>query len=95
MCELDLRPPESHALPTPRFQLPGARAGEHFARQRVMQTLGVEIARLEPGEIELAMPYDLAYTQQHGFMHAGIITTALDTACGYAAFRSCPRTLRS
>jgi uncharacterized protein (TIGR00369 family) len=61
-----------------------------FARQRVMQTLGVEIARLEPGEIELAMPYDLAYTQQHGFMHAGIITTALDTACGYAAFSLMP-----
>jgi uncharacterized protein (TIGR00369 family) len=61
-----------------------------FARQRVMQTLGVEIARLEAGEIELAMPYDLAYTQQHGFMHAGIITTALDTACGYAAFSLMP-----
>ena len=32
------------------------------------------------------MPFDEAYTQQHGFVHAGIITTALDTACGYAAF---------
>jgi uncharacterized protein (TIGR00369 family) len=61
-----------------------------FARQRVMQTLGVEIARLEPGEIELAMPYALAYTQQHGFTHAGIITTALDSACGYAAFSLMP-----
>jgi len=55
-----------------------------------MGTLGVEILRLDPGEIELAMPYNCAYTQQHGFMHAGIITTALDSACGYAAFSLMP-----
>ena len=61
-----------------------------FARQRAMQTLGVSIRRLAPGEIELEMPYDLAYTQQHGFMHAGIVTTALDSACGYAAFSLMP-----
>jgi uncharacterized protein (TIGR00369 family) len=61
-----------------------------FARQPAMQTLGVAIARLAPGEIELTMPYELAYTQQHGFIHAGIITTALDSACGYAAFSLMP-----
>ena len=61
-----------------------------FARQQVMQTLGIEIARLEPGEIELTMPYDRAYTQQHGFVHAGIVATALDSACGYAAFSLMP-----
>lgn len=61
-----------------------------FARQRTMATLGVTIARLEPGEIELAMRYDQAYTQQHGFMHAGIMATALDSACGYAAFSLMP-----
>src|SRR5579863_4900183 len=61
-----------------------------FARQQVMQTLGIQIARLEPGEIELTMPYALAYTQQHRFVHAGIITTALDSACGYAAFSLMP-----
>src|SRR6202023_26123 len=66
------------------------RVRSSFARQRVMQTLGVEIVRLAPGEIELAMPYDAAYAQQHGFMHAGIITTALDSACGYAAFSLMP-----
>jgi uncharacterized protein (TIGR00369 family) len=55
-----------------------------------MRTLAVEIVRLHPGEIELAMPYDRAFTQQHGFMHAGIITTALDSACGYAAFSLMP-----
>jgi uncharacterized protein (TIGR00369 family) len=55
-----------------------------------MATLGIEIADLKPGEIELRMPYAVAYTQQHGFVHAGIITTALDTACGYAAFSLMP-----
>ena len=61
-----------------------------FARQRVMQTLGIKIERLAPGEIDLAMPYDAAYTQQHGFIHAGILSTALDSACGYAAFSLMP-----
>ena len=61
-----------------------------FARQRVMATLGIEIVHLEPGEIHLTMLPDPAFTQQHGFMHAGIITTALDSACGYAAFTLMP-----
>jgi uncharacterized protein (TIGR00369 family) len=61
-----------------------------FARQRVMQTLGISMTRLEPGDIELTMPYDAAYTQQHGFIHAGIISAALDSACGYAAFSLMP-----
>jgi uncharacterized protein (TIGR00369 family) len=61
-----------------------------FARQPAMQTLGVAIARLAPGEIELTMPYAQTYTQQHGFMHAGIMATALDSACGYAAFSLMP-----
>ena len=55
-----------------------------------MRTLGIEIVRLEPGEIELTMPFNPAYTQQHGFMHAGIMTAALDSACGYAAFSLMP-----
>jgi uncharacterized protein (TIGR00369 family) len=67
-----------------------ARVRTSFARQTAMATLGIEIADLKPGEIELRMPYAVAYTQQHGFVHAGIITTALDTACGYAAFSLMP-----
>jgi uncharacterized protein (TIGR00369 family) len=61
-----------------------------FACQQVMATLGIEISQLSPGAIELNMPYAAAYTQQHGFMHAGIIATALDSACGYAAFSLMP-----
>ena len=71
----------------PDFQ---QRVRASFARQKVMHTLAVEITHLEPGEIELGMPHDSAYTQQHGFVHAGILTTALDSACGYAAFSLMP-----
>src|SRR5271167_4784676 len=67
-----------------------ARVRTSFTRQNTMATLGIEISDLKAGEIELRMPYAAAYTQQHGFMHAGIITTALDTACGYAAFSLMP-----
>jgi uncharacterized protein (TIGR00369 family) len=55
-----------------------------------MQTLEIEIEKLEPGEIELTMAHNPIYTQQHGFLHAGIVATALDSACGYAAFSLMP-----
>ena len=61
-----------------------------FARQQAMRTLGVSIARLDPGEVDLSMPYASELTQQNGFVHAGIITAALDTACGIAAFTLMP-----
>jgi uncharacterized protein (TIGR00369 family) len=67
-----------------------ARVRASFALQMAMATLGIEISQLSPGEIEFTMPYSAAYTQQHGFMHAGIMTTALDSACGYAAFSLMP-----
>jgi uncharacterized protein (TIGR00369 family) len=66
------------------------RVRDSFARQQVMRTLGVEIAHLAPGAVELIMPFASVYTQQHGFMHAGIISTVLDSACGYAAFSLMP-----
>jgi uncharacterized protein (TIGR00369 family) len=65
-------------------------ATETFDRQRAMQTLGISIARLEPGEVDLSMPYSTAFTQQNGFVHAGIITAGLDNACGIAAFTLMP-----
>jgi uncharacterized protein (TIGR00369 family) len=61
-----------------------------FDRQLAMQTLGIEISDLKAGEIELTMPYVTAFTQQHGFLHAGIVSTGLDSACGYAAFSLMP-----
>ncbi len=65
-------------------------ANDTFARQRAMRTLGFAIARMEPGEVDLAMDYSPELTQQNGFVHAGIITAGLDTACGIAAFTLMP-----
>ena len=61
-----------------------------FEQQPGMKTLGISIARLEPGEVDLAMDYSAELTQQHGFIHAGIITAGLDSACGIAAFTLMP-----
>jgi len=65
-------------------------ATDTFARQQAMRTLGISIARLEPGEVDLSMAYSAAFTQQNGFVHAGIITAGLDSACGIAAFTLMP-----
>ncbi|MEO0329465.1 MAG: PaaI family thioesterase [Pseudomonadota bacterium] len=57
-----------------------------FAKQGIMATIGGSIVSIEPGKVELSMPFSSAISQQHGFVHAGIITTMLDSACGYAAY---------
>jgi uncharacterized protein (TIGR00369 family) len=74
----------------PKDLLFETRVRDSFGRQEAMRTLAIEIELLEPGEITLIMPYVAAYTQQHGFVHAGILATALDSACGYAAFSLMP-----
>jgi uncharacterized protein (TIGR00369 family) len=61
-----------------------------FARQRVMETIGAIMSRIESGAVEITLPYRLDLTQQHGFIHAGIVATILDSACGYAAFSQMP-----
>jgi len=55
-----------------------------------MKALNIELVGVKAGETELAMSYDAEFGQQHGFTHGGIITTALDSACGYAAFSLMP-----
>lgn len=62
-----------------------------FDAQPAMRTLGISIVNLAPGRVELAMPYASTFTQQNGFVHAGIITAGLDNACGVAAFTLMPR----
>ncbi len=65
-------------------------AAATFDRQQAMRTLRISIARLEAGEVDLSMPYSPDWTQQNGFVHAGIITAGLDSACGIAAFTLMP-----
>jgi uncharacterized protein (TIGR00369 family) len=62
-----------------------------FDGQPAMNTLGISIISVAPGEVELAMLHSPAFTQQNGFVHAGIITAGLDNACGVAAFTLMPR----
>jgi uncharacterized protein (TIGR00369 family) len=50
-----------------------------------MRLLGVTLERVAPGEVEVALPFRVDLTQQHGFLHAGIATAVVDSACGYAA----------
>ena len=56
-----------------------------FERQAVMRLLGVTMERVSPGTVELTLPYRADLTQQHGFLHAGIVAAVVDSACGYAA----------
>ena len=62
------------------------RVRESFARQKVMHTIGATIVSIEPGIVEIEMPVRDDLTQQDGYLHAGIVTTLLDSACGYAAY---------
>ena len=50
-----------------------------------MSTIGAELASVTPGAVEIKLPYAQKLTQQDGFLHAGVITSILDSACGYAA----------
>lgn len=63
---------------------------ESFAKQRVMDLIGAELTRVEPGVIEITLPYRIDLTQQHGYIHAGMITAIADSACGYAAYTLMP-----
>ena len=67
-----------------------SRVRENFTRQRVMQLIGAELKMVEPGIVEIEIPTREDLTQQDGFMHAGIVTTVLDSACGYAAYTLMP-----
>jgi uncharacterized protein (TIGR00369 family) len=66
------------------------RVRESFARQAAMRTLGVTLGEVSEGKVVLWMDHQMPLTQQHGYVHAGVIATALDSACGYAAFTLMP-----
>ena len=61
-----------------------------FAKQTIMGLIGAELSRVEPGRIEITLPYRPDLTQQHDYLHAGIVTTIADSACGYAAYSLMP-----
>lgn len=61
-----------------------------FARQGLMRMMEATLDRVEPGAVDISMPYSESLTQQHGFMHAAVITAIADTASGYAALSLMP-----
>lgn len=73
--------------PDPAFE---SRIRSSFARQGLMKTIGAHLARIVPGEVAIELPYSEDFTQQHGFLHAGIVSTIADNACGYAAYTLMP-----
>ena len=68
----------------------GARVQASFARRAMMTTLGATLERVAPGEVDIRLPFRADLTQQHGFLHAGAMTTVVDSACGYAALTLMP-----
>ncbi|HKJ16962.1 MAG TPA: PaaI family thioesterase [Xanthomonadales bacterium] len=67
-----------------------ARVTESFGRQPAMSTLGASLVSVEPGMVEIELAYSPEITQQHGFVHAGIVSAVIDSACGYAALSLMP-----
>ena len=63
---------------------------DSFVRQRVMALIGATLGRVEPGLVEIELPYRDDLVQQHGYVHAGVVATIGDSAGGYAAFTLMP-----
>ncbi|MDT7689544.1 MAG: hypothetical protein QOE46_2303 [Acidobacteriota bacterium] len=61
-----------------------------FARQRVMETFGARLLSVAPGEVEIGLAFSESLTQQHGYLHAGVVAAVVDSACGYAAMSLAP-----
>ncbi len=66
------------------------RVAASFGAQGLMSTLGATLAFVGDGEVHIALPFSQRLSQQHGFVHAGAITSVVDSACGYAALTQAP-----
>lgn len=73
--------------PDPHF---AERVRASFQQQTVMAAIGASVRSVEPGDVEIELPYRGDLCQQDGFLHAGIVTTIVDSACGYAAYTLMP-----
>jgi uncharacterized protein (TIGR00369 family) len=66
------------------------RISDSFNAQGLMKTLGARLASVSEGEVHIALPFSMSLSQQHGYVHAGAITSIVDSACGYAARTKAP-----
>lgn len=74
----------------PRDPLWREKVGDSFARQKVMALIAAELVDVQPGRCEIHLPYRDDLTQQNDYFHAGIISTVVDSAGGYAGFSLMP-----
>lgn len=77
----------SFTAPDPAFE---ARVRASFERQGIMRLIGARMTRVEPGRVEIELPYRADLTQQHGYFHAGVTSTIADSAGGYAGYTLFP-----
>lgn len=75
---------------TPQDPDYASRIARSFAKQGIMATFGATLERVAPGEVDIALPVGPAVSQQHGFAHAGAISTIADSAAGFAALTLMP-----
>jgi uncharacterized protein (TIGR00369 family) len=66
------------------------RCRDSFSRQKAMALIGATLAVVEPGYVEVQLPFRDDLTQQKGYVHGGILGMIADTACGYSAFSLMP-----
>lgn len=67
-----------------------ARVRASFNRQGIMAHIGAELFLVEPGRVQIRLPFQDFLSQQHGYFHGGITTTIADSACGYSGFTLMP-----
>ena len=77
-------------MTTPRDPDFEQRVRTSFGKQRLMTTIGAELAKVAAGQVDIRLPFRDDLTQQHGFLHAGTIAAVADSACGYAALSLMP-----
>ena len=66
------------------------RVAASYGAQGLMQTLGARLALVADGEVHIELPFSTQLSQQHGYVHAGAVTSVVDSACGYAALTRAP-----
>jgi uncharacterized protein (TIGR00369 family) len=66
------------------------RCRSSFEKQQFMTTLGARLVSVRPGEVVIELPSGAHLKQQHGFLHAGAVTSIVDSACGFAALSLMP-----
>lgn len=63
---------------------------DSFTRQGIMGHLGARLVAVTPGKVVIELPFHAGLSQQHGYFHAGVVTTAMDSAAGYAGLSLMP-----